>query len=608
MVNRLFDIKEHLKTLPASPGVYLMKNKAGKVIYVGKAVSLKNRVRQYFQSSKNHSDKVKSMVKHIDSFEYIMTDSELEALILECNLIKKYKPKYNILLRDDKTYPYIKVTVKEDFPRVMKVRRVLKDGAKYFGPYTNVTAVNDTLDIIKNIYPIRTCNIDIKKAIKNSARPCLNYHIKRCVGPCTGRVSKEEYKKMIDGILLFLSGKEENLIDLLEEKMKLASLNLDFEEAADYRDKIASLKDVIERQKISNVQNDTDQDVIAMANFDEEACVQVFFIRNGKISGRENFMLEGVKDSERSVILGSFIKQFYMKQEYIPKEIIVEEDFMDMEIVEEMLSNKRGNNVYVRVPQKGEKRALVMMVRKNADEYLTKFDDLNKKKYERSIGALEELRKLLEIEKPLHRIESYDISNIQGVDSIGTMVVYTNGVKDRKEYRRFKIKTVEGPDDYASMSEVLDRRLKYGNLPDLILLDGGKGQVSAVKEIMKFNDEDIPLWGMYKDDKHRTKGLTNIEKSIDLDKTTSLYRFVAGIQEEVHNYSISYHRSLRDKKMTKSALDDVPGVGPKRKKALLLEFKDIDSIKTASIEEIMKVEGINEQLAKNIALHLKKVR
>lgn len=608
MVNRLFDIREHLKTLPASPGVYLMKNKAGKVIYVGKAVSLKNRVRQYFQSSKNHSDKVKSMVKHIDSFEYIMTDSELEALILECNLIKKYKPKYNILLRDDKTYPYIKVTVKEDFPRVMKVRRVLKDGAKYFGPYTNVTAVNDTLDIIKNIYPIRTCNIDIKKAIKNSARPCLNYHIKRCVGPCTGRVSKEEYKKMIDGILLFLSGKEENLIDLLEEKMKLASLNLDFEEAADYRDKIASLKDVIERQKISNVQNDTDQDVIAMANFDEEACVQVFFIRNGKISGRENFMLEGVKDSERSVILGSFIKQFYMKQEYIPKEIIVEEDFMDMEIVEEMLSNKRGNNVYVRVPQKGEKRALVMMVRKNADEYLTKFDDLNKKKYERSIGALEELRKLLEIEKPLHRIESYDISNIQGVDSIGTMVVYTNGVKDRKEYRRFKIKTVEGPDDYASMSEVLDRRLKYGNLPDLILLDGGKGQVSAVKEIMKFNDEDIPLWGMYKDDKHRTKGLTNIEKSIDLDKTTSLYRFVAGIQEEVHNYSISYHRSLRDKKMTKSALDDVPGVGPKRKKALLLEFKDIDSIKTASIEEIMKVEGINEQLAKNIALHLKKVR
>ncbi|MEG0249286.1 MAG: excinuclease ABC subunit UvrC [Peptostreptococcus sp.] len=604
----MFDIREHLKTLPASPGVYLMKNKAGKVIYVGKAISLKNRVRQYFQSSKNHSDKVKSMVKHIDSFEYIITDSELEALILECNLIKKYKPKYNILLRDDKTYPYIKVTMKEDFPRVMKVRRVLKDGAKYFGPYTNVTAVNDTLEIIKNIYPIRTCNIDIQKAIKNKARPCLNYHIKRCVGPCTGRVSKEEYMKMIDEIVLFLSGREESLILLLEEKMKLASINLDFEEAADYRDKISSLRDVIERQKISNVQNDTDQDVIAMANFDEEACVQVFFIRNGKISGRENFMLEGVKDSERSVILGSFIKQFYMNQEYIPKELIVEEDFMDMEIVEEMLSNKRGNNVYVRVPQKGEKRALVMMVRKNADEYLVKFDDLNKKKYERSVGALEELRKLLEIEKPLHRIESYDISNIQGVDSIGTMVVYTNGVKDKKEYRRFKIKTVEGPDDYASMAEVLDRRLKHGNLPDLILLDGGKGQVSAVKEVMKFNDEDIPLWGMYKDDKHRTKGLTNIEKSIDLDTTSSLYRFVANIQEEVHNYSISYHRSLRDKKMTKSALDDVAGVGPKRKKALMLKFKDVDNIKRATVEEIMTVEGINEQLAQDIVLHLKKVR
>jgi len=604
----LFDIQEHLKTLPSNPGVYLMKNKKGQVIYVGKAVSLKNRVRQYFQSSRNHSDKVKSMVKNIASFEYIMTDSELEALILECNLIKKYKPKYNILLRDDKTYPYIKITMAEDYPRVKKVRRVIKDGSKYFGPYTNVAAVNDTLDIIRDMYPIRTCNIDIDRAIKNRIRPCLNYHIKKCVGPCRGSVSKEEYGEMINEIIMFLSGKEENLISILEIKMKEASKNLEFEEAARYRDQINSLRDIMEKQKISNVQNDTDQDVIAMANFDEEACVQVFFIRNGKISGRENFMLEGVKDNNRSVILGSFIKQFYMSQEYIPKELIVEEEFMDMQIVEEMLSSKRGSNVYIRVPQKGEKKALVKMVRKNADEYLVKFDDLNKKKYKRSVGALEELAELLNLDEKPRRIESYDISNIQGVDSIGTMVVYTDGVKDKKEYRRFKIKTVEGPDDYASMAEVLDRRLKHGNYPDLILLDGGKGQVSAVKEVMKYNNVDIPLWGMYKDDRHRTKGLINFEKTIELDRSSSLYRFVAGIQEEVHDYSISYHRSLRDKKMTKSALDDVVGVGPKRKKALMLKFKDVDNIKKATPEEIAETEGINIELANKILEHLKKVR
>lgn len=585
-----------------------MKNKKGQVIYVGKAVSLKNRVRQYFQSSRNHSDKVKSMVKNIASFEYIMTDSELEALILECNLIKKYKPKYNILLRDDKTYPYIKITMAEDYPRVKKVRRVIKDGSKYFGPYTNVAAVNNTLDIIRDMYPIRTCNIDIDRAIKNRIRPCLNYHIKKCVGPCRGSVSKEEYGEMINEIIMFLSGKEENLISILEIKMKEASKNLEFEEAARYRNQINSLRDIMEKQKISNVQNDTDQDVIAMANFDEEACVQVFFIRNGKISGRENFMLEGVKDNNRSVILGSFIKQFYMSQEYIPKELIVEEEFMDMQIVEEMLSSKRGSNVYIRVPQKGEKKALVKMVRKNADEYLVKFDDLNKKKYKRSVGALEELAELLNLDEKPRRIESYDISNIQGVDSIGTMVVYTDGVKDKKEYRRFKIKTVEGPDDYASMAEVLDRRLKHGNYPDLILLDGGKGQVSAVKEVMKYNNVDIPLWGMYKDDRHRTKGLINFEKTIELDRSSSLYRFVAGIQEEVHDYSISYHRSLRDKKMTKSALDDVVGVGPKRKKALMLKFKDVDNIKKATPEEIAETEGINIELANKILEHLKKVR
>ena len=605
----MFDIQEHLKTLPASPGVYIMKDKFGNVIYVGKAVSLKNRVRQYFQSSKNHSDKVRSMVKNIFSFEYIMTDSELEALILECNLIKKYKPKYNILLRDDKTYPYIKVTVNEDYPRVLKVRRILKDKAKYFGPYSNVSAVNDTIDIIRNIYPIRTCNIDMDKAIKSGMRPCLNYHIKKCIGPCTGMVSKKEYMDMIDEILLFLSGKEDKLVGVLEEKMKAASMALDFEEAASYRDKISSLKDVMEKQKISNVQNDSDQDVIAMANLDQEACVQVFFIRNGKVSGRENFMLEGVKDSDRSTILGSFIKQFYMSQEYIPRELIVEEEFLDMEIMEEILSSKRGTAVSIRVPKRGDKRALVLMVRKNADEYLLKFDDLKKKKYEKSIGSLEELGKILDLDaKNLNRIEAYDISNIQGVDSIGTMVVYTKGIKDKKEYRRFKIKTVEGPDDYASMAEVLDRRLKHGNLPDLILLDGGKGQVSAVKKVLEENGEDIPLWGMYKDDRHRTKGLLNGEKTIELDRTTSLYRFVAGIQEEVHNYSISYHRSLRDKKMTKSILDDIPGIGPKRKKALMDRFKDVDKLKKASKEDLVAIDGITDRLADEVLRHINRAR
>lgn len=605
----MFDIQEHLKTLPASPGVYIMKDKFGNVIYVGKAVSLKNRVRQYFQSSKNHSDKVKSMVKNIFSFEYIMTDSELEALILECNLIKKYKPKYNILLRDDKTYPYIKVTVNEDYQRVLKVRRILKDKAKYFGPYSNVSAVNDTIDIIRNIYPIRTCNIDMDKAIKSGMRPCLNYHIKKCIGPCTGMVSKKEYMDMIDEILLFLSGKEDKLVGVLEEKMKAASMALDFEEAASYRDKISSLKDVMEKQKISNVQNDSDQDVIAMANFDQEACVQVFFIRNGKVSGRENFMLEGVKDSDRSTILGSFIKQFYMSQEYIPRELIVEEEFLDMEIMEEILSSKRGTAVSIRVPKRGDKRALVLMVRKNADEYLLKFDDLKKKKYEKSIGSLEELGKLLDLDaKNLNRIEAYDISNIQGVDSIGTMVVYTKGIKDKKEYRRFKIKTVEGPDDYASMAEVLDRRLKHGNLPDLILLDGGKGQVSAVKKVLEENGEDIPLWGMYKDDRHRTKGLLNGEKTIELDRTSSLYRFVAGIQEEVHNYSISYHRSLRDKKMTKSVLDEIPGIGPKRKKALMDRFKDVDKLKKASKEDLVAIDGITDRLADEVLRHINRAR
>jgi excinuclease ABC subunit C len=602
----LFDIQEHLKQLPAEPGVYLMKDKFDNIIYVGKAKILKNRVRQYFQSSKNHSSKVKSMVKNIDKFEYIITDSELEALILECNLIKKYKPKYNVLLRDDKTYPYIKVTTNEDFPRVLKVRKVIKDKAKYFGPYTNTTAVNDTLDIIKNIYPIRTCNIDIERAIKTNMRPCLNLHIKRCVGPCTGNVTKEEYNKMIEEIILFLSGKEEKLIDILKEKMNKCAMDFNFEEAAIYRDKIKSLEDMMEKQKIDTSTSDLNQDVIAMARAHDEACVQVFFVRNGKIVGREHFILEGVMDSTRESILGSFVKQFYMEQEYVPKEIIIEDEIEDSFILSEWLSSKKGQKVTIRVPQKGEKKSLIEMVRKNAIEYLEKFSDMNKRKYEKSIGALEELKQILNLDNIPKRIESFDISNIQGVDSIGSMVVFTNGKKDKKEYRRYKIKTVIGPNDYDSMAEIVERRLKYGDFPDLMLLDGGKGQVSAVKKVLNKYNVEIPLWGMYKDDKHRTKGLISQEKEIELDRTSNLYRFVASIQEEVHNYAISYHRSLRNKSLTKSELDDIQGIGEKRKKALLNHFKDIEAIKKATFEELLEVEGMNKTSSESVYNYFRK--
>ena len=602
----MFDIQEHLKKLPDEPGVYLMKDENNTVIYVGKAISLKNRVRQYFQSSKNHSSKVKSMVKNIYSFEYIITDSELEALILECNLIKQYRPKYNVLLRDDKTYPYIKVTTNEDYPRVLKVRRVLKDKAKYFGPYTNITAVNDTLEIIRNTYPIRTCNIDIDKAIRNNVRPCLNKHIKKCVGPCTGDISKEDYNKMIEEILMFLSGKEEKLIELLKEKMNKCAMEFNFEDAAIYRDKIRSLEDMIQKQKIDSGTSDLNQDIIAMARAHDEACVQVFFIRNGKIVGREHYILEGVMDSSRESILSSFVKQFYMAQDYVPKEILIEDEVEDSFVLEEWLSNKKGQRVSIKVPQKGEKKNLIEMVRKNAVEYLEKFSDMNKMKYQKSIGALEELKEVIGLEEIPKRIESFDISNIQGVDSIGSMVVFTNGKKDKKEYRRYKIKTVIGPNDYDSMAEIVERRLKYGNLPDLILLDGGKGQVSAVKKVLDRNNVKIPLWGMFKDDKHRTKGLISQEKEIELDNTSNLYRFVASIQEEVHNYAITYHRSLRNKSLTKSILDDIQGIGEKRKKALLAHFKSIEDIKKASFEELLEVEGMNKSSAESVYNFFKK--
>lgn len=437
-------------------------------------------------------------------------------------------------------------------------------------------------------------------------RPCLNLHIKRCVGPCTGNVTKEEYNKMIEEIILFLSGKEEKLIDILKEKMNKCAMDFNFEEAAIYRDKIKSLEDMMEKQKIDTSTSDLNQDVIAMARAHDEACVQVFFVRNGKIVGREHFILEGVMDSTRESILGSFVKQFYMEQEYVPKEIIIEDEIEDSFILSEWLSSKKGQKVTIRVPQKGEKKSLIEMVRKNVIEYLEKFSDMNKRKYEKSIGALEELKQILNLDNIPKRIESFDISNIQGVDSIGSMVVFTNGKKDKKEYRRYKIKTVIGPNDYDSMAEIVERRLKYGDFPDLMLLDGGKGQVSAVKKVLNKYNVEIPLWGMYKDDKHRTKGLISQEKEIELDRTSNLYRFVASIQEEVHNYAISYHRSLRNKSLTKSELDDIQGIGEKRKKALLNHFKDIEAIKKATFEELLEVEGMNKTSSESVYNYFRK--
>ena len=596
----MFDIQEHLKTLPHSPGVYLMKDADGKIIYVGKSKNLKNRVRQYFQSSNNKYGKTKHLVKRIRAFEYIMTDTESEALILENTLIKKHKPRYNLLLKDDKTYPYIKVTVGERFPRVLKVRKIINDGSKYFGPYTNIAAVNDTIELINDNFKIRTCKIDIERAIEKKARPCLNFFIGRCMGPCSGDVDESEYKEMIAEVMTFLSGREETLVKLLKKKMYELSAEFNFEEAAVYRDKIMAVEKVIEKQKTDNALIGINQDVVALANDDQSACVQVFFIRNGKIVGREHFILDETEGEQKNEILSSFIKQFYLQQEYIPKEIIIEEDFDDKEVVEGILSDKATRKVNLTVPVKGDKKKLVEMVRKNAEEYLIKFADINRKKFEKTLGPLQELQRILELEDSPKRIESFDISNIQRVDSIGTMVGYTNGVKDRKESRRYKIKTVEGPDDYSSMREVLERRFKHGSLPDLILLDGGKGQVNAVKEVADLYGIEVPIWGMYKDERHRTKGLTDGKNEIELVRTSAIYRFVAGIQEEVHRFSISYHRSLRDKKMTQSILDDIPGIGAKRKKALLSHFLSVDNIKKASFEEILSVEGMNQNSAENV--------
>ena len=615
----MFDLKEQLRLLPDKPGVYLMKDKENEIIYVGKAISLKNRVRQYFQSSKNHPPKVRAMVANIISFEYIITDSELEALILECNLIKENRPKYNILLRDDKTYPYIKVTMKEDYPRIIKTRNFKKDGGEYFGPFTNITALNETLDILHQLFPIRTCKRNIARSIDRKERPCLNYHIKKCLGPCTGKVDKEEYMQMIQEILLFLRGRKDELIVKIEEKMKKAASNLDYEKAAIYRDQLTALSSIIERQKIVST-NEMDQDIIAVAQGGGISWVQIFFVRKGKIIQRQHFTLNTEDEEGIAEILSSFVKQYYNNMTFIPKEILLEEELEDAEIIEDWLTNKRGNKVSIRVPKRGEKKELVNMVKKNAISMMEEAMEIKKRKKEAKEKLMSELQELLDLETPPYRIEAFDISNIQGVESVGSMVVFEDGKAKNKDYRRFKIKTVKGANDYASIEEIILRRFKRGLIesqniiegtttieegkfsifPDIIMVDGGLGQVNSVSKSLEALNLDIPVCGMVKDDRHRTRGLIYKGQELNVKKNSNILVFIAKMQEEAHRFAINYHRSLRRDRNLYSILDEIPGIGEKRKSVLMQHFKDINKIKAASIEELLDVKGLNKKLAENI--------
>ncbi|WP_353096824.1 excinuclease ABC subunit UvrC [Tissierella praeacuta] len=619
----MFNIEEELKKLPDKPGVYIMKDKNDEIIYVGKAISLRKRVRQYFQSGKNNPPKVNAMVKHISEFEYIIVDNEIEALILEANLIKKHKPKYNILLRDDKQYPYIKVTVNEKYPRVMKTRQVLKDGAKYFGPYPSVYAVNDAIEIIRNIYPLRTCNRNLDKDIGKS-RPCLNFYIDRCLGPCQGNADENQYMDMINEILLFLNGREDKLVSIIENRMKEAAQRLDFELAAKCRDQINSLNLLHEKQKIVSTTNVIDQDIIGMARGIEEVCVQIFFIRDGKIVGREHFILDDIFEEDRKEILSSFIKQFYIGASYVPKEIIIEDEVPDMETITNWLSEKKGTKVNILVPKRGDKVDLIEMVRKNALDMLNQYGDRFLKKARENQKSLEELKDILGFSNELNRIEAFDISNISGVESVGSMVVFEKGEAKKSDYRRFRIRSIIGPDDYGSMEEILLRRFTRGIeerkllkenkievkgfsiFPDLIMMDGGKGQVNVAIRVLKELNIDIPVCGLVKDDFHKTRGIIYNNKEISLAEDSKGFRLIYRIQEEAHRFAISYHRSLRSKKMFKSELDDIKGIGEKRKVELLKHFQSIDKIKNATIEELLEVKGMNKLAANELYNHFNK--
>lgn len=609
-VSDMFDIKENLKKLPDCPGVYLHKDRLGQVIYVGKAVSLRNRVRQYFQSAAKTNPKVRALVSNIAEFEYITCSTEMEALILECNLIKKYMPKYNVLLRDDKTYPYIKVTVSEEFPRVIKTRMIAKDGSRYFGPYSDAGAVNRIVELLSGIYSLKRCSA---QTFPTGHRPCLNYHINQCRGVCAGKVSRKEYMESIEKVLEFLGGKEKPLLRSLEEKMQEASEKLDFEEAAKYRDYIISIKAISETQRVTMI-HDKDLDVVLPVKDAENSFIALFTVRDGKLSGRETFQIQTGEADDRSEMVSEFIKQYYSQWAVVPPEILVEQELSEKELLEEFLS-RDGRKVRIFVPQKGEKRALLSMAQSDCVEMVKTLSEKARLNEEKQSAVSAQVAEVLRqagyepSEKRAFRIESYDISNTNGVDSVGAMVVFEGLKKIRKDYRRFKIKTVEGPDDYGSLQEMLYRRFRrakegdpaFIKMPDAIFMDGGQGQVSAARKVLSAMNLDIPVVGMAKDDSHRTRAIVFEDgREMLLRERPILFRYAGTIQEEVHRFAIDYHRNLRSKNAIRSVLDNISGVGPTRRNALLNHFGTIEKIKKAGREELMEVPGITERIAENI--------
>lgn len=613
----MFNIEEELKKLPAQPGVYIMHDEKDEIIYVGKAISLKNRVRQYFQSSRNKTAKIEQMVSRIVRFEYIVTDSELEALVLECNLIKEHRPKYNTMLKDDKSYPYIKVTVSEPYPRVLFSRTMKKDKNKYFGPFTSAGAVKDTIDLIHKLYRIRTCNRNLPKDIGKD-RPCLNYHIKQCDAPCQGYIGREDYQKSVGQALEFLNGKYEPVMKMLEEKMMKASGDMDFEKAIEYRELLNSVKQIAQKQKITSQSMD-DRDIIAVSKDINDAVVQVFFVREGKLIGREHFHLTIATAENNGQILTSFVKQFYAGTPFIPHELWVQAPLEDEEIISKWLSGKRGQKVKIVVPHKGDKERLVELAEKNAAMVLTQDREKIKREELRTRGAMNQIAGWLELDG-IRRIEAFDISNISGYESVGSMVVYEDGKPKRNDYRKFKIKWVKGANDYASMKEVLTRRFLHGleeeqmmkdkgldvaygsftRFPDLIMMDGGKGQVNIALEVLQEMKLSIPVCGMVKDDNHRTRGLYYQNIEIPIDKYSEGFKLITRIQDEAHRFAIEFHRDLRSKGQIHSVLDDIEGIGPTRRKALMRHFKTIDAIKDAQPEELVKAEGMNQAAAASV--------
>ena len=606
-----FNIEEELKKLPGKPGVYLMHDEKDDIIYVGKAISLKNRVRQYFQSSRNKGAKIEQMVTHISRFEYIVTDSEIEALVLECNLIKEHRPKYNTMLMDDKSYPFIRVTVEEEFPRVMLARQMKKDKSKYFGPFTSSTAVKDTIDLIQKLYHVRDCRRNLPRDI-GKERPCLYYHIKQCDAPCQGYISSEEYRKSIDEVLRFLGGNYEGVINDLEQKMKEASEALEFEKAMEYRDLIHSVRQISQKQKITNTGGE-DRDIVALAMENDDAVAQVFFIRGGKLIGRDHFYLKTANGDGEGEVLSSFLKQFYAGTPYIPGELLLSTEPLEREAIAEWLAMRRGHKVQMVVPKKGEKDKLVKLAKKNAQLVLSKDKERLKREEGRTIGAVKEIEKLLGISN-IVRMEAFDISNTNGFDSVGSMVVYEKGKPKRNDYRKFKIKGVKGANDYASMEEVLTRRFLHGleeqksgkelgsfnTFPDLILMDGGKGQINIALEVLEKLNLSIPVCGMVKDDFHRTRGLYYNNEELDLDRNSEAFRLITRIQDEAHRFAIEFHRKLRSQGQVHSILDDIPGIGPTRRKALMKRYQNFEDIKNASVEELKDIPSMDERAARNV--------